>query len=119
MMNRVGAENLINMIEVYGASDRWKAKHKRISDNKTPVFDSKLSCKEIWLSNIPLDILDDDFAPNNVGVAVDVDIGNMSFFGDEKESAMDEIIALTEWNYDIETEYMLSKIFEWVEVIPE
>lgn len=119
MMNRVGAENLINMIEVYGASDRWKAKHKRISDNRTPVFDSKLSCKEIWLSNVPLDILDDYFAPNNVGVAVDVETGDMSLFDDGKTSAIDELITLTEWNFDIETEYMLSKVSEWEEVIPE
>lgn len=120
MMNRVGAENLINMIEVYGASDRWKAKHKRISDNKMSVFDSKLSCKEIWLSNVPLDILDDDFySPYSVGYEVDSACDNMLLFDKNDNSVPDIPAKLIDWGYDVETEYMLSKISEWVEVIPE
>lgn len=120
MMNRVGAENLINMIEVYGASDRWKAKHKRISDNKMSVFDSKLSCKEIWLSNVPLDILDDDFySPYSVGYEVDSACDDMLLFDKNDNSVPDIPAKLIDWGYDVETEYMLSKISEWVEVIPE
>ena len=43
----------------------------------------------------------------------------MSLFDDGKTSAIDELITLTEWNFDIETEYMLSKVSEWEEVISE
>lgn len=118
IMNRVGADNLINMIECYGSPDRWKSKHKRISDNSITTFDSKLSCKDIWLSNIPLDILDDDFNSDNIGVLIDHDTDDLSFF-DYDNTTLSEIITLTDFDYDVETLYMLSKVTEWEEITAE
>ncbi len=80
LLCRLGEDKLIEMIEVYGSKERWKAKHERISDNTSPVYDTNLSNKDIWLSNIPLALLDDDFySRDNVGIISDRDSIQLDF----------------------------------------
>lgn len=116
MLNRVGEEQFLKLIEVYGSPERWKAKHKRISDNTAPIYDLKLSCSDIWLSNIPLEILDDDFYSSDcVGTVVDIDSDNMSIFDNSEDfdNSVNALCSITEWDEFREAMYNLG----YVEVV--
>ena len=122
VLSRVGEEDFLKMVKLYGAPDRWKSRHKRISNPTSQIYDLNLSNAEIWLSNVPLEIMDGDFySPYSVGYEVDSVCDNMSLFDKNDNSVPDIPAKLIDWGYDVETEYMLSKISEseWEEVFPE
>ena len=80
LLCRLGEDKLIELVKVYGSKERWKTKHDRIADNTSPVYDLNLSNKEVWLSNTPLSLLDDDFLPqDNVGEIIDTDSLQIDF----------------------------------------
>lgn len=110
LLSRLGSEKLIELIEVYGSKDRWKAKHERIADNTSPVFDYNLSNRDVWLSNIPLSILDDDFFDtDSIGFVVDSGEAQLEFensdFANLDIPDIEGII--TEWDDLRETMYNL------------
>lgn len=113
LLSRLGSEKLIELIELYGSKDRWKAKHERIADNTSPVFDYNLSNRDIWLSNIPLSILDDDFFDtDSVGYVVDREEAQLGFENPNLDySDIPDIEGIiTEWDDLRETMYNLGYV---------
>lgn len=113
LLSRLGSEKLIELIEVYGSKDRWKAKHERIADNTSPVFDYNLSNRDIWLSNIPLSILDDDFFDSDsIGYVIDREEAQLGFENSNLDySDIPDIEGIiTEWDDLRETMYNLGYV---------